>query len=130
MRKFLLLCLPLLVALVADWGFTIQGQPRVWWEGNYAFHSELNPIGKWVLSYGPDFTCLAVAIYAWLCCVFILATPPRIAAMICTGLTVGHTIGWHSWCESFNAARIAILATCILSLCTSEFLISEIKETK
>lgn len=121
-NKYCLLCCPFFFAMMVDMAFTLDGQSARWWNGDWTEIRELNPIGRWVLGYGPEFTVWAFAMYGLLISGIIMLMPRYIAAVMSFTAASSHIMACHSWCETFNAFRIAMAAMGILAICVVQYL--------
>lgn len=131
MKKFLLLCIPILACVAADVSFTLHGQPSEWWAGNYAAHRELNPVGQIALSYGPFITVLSFCVYAVALCSAAMWMIPQHAGILAITVTFGHILGVHSWCHSTTmfGARLATFAAAMVGICVTEYLCDKNQKT-
>lgn len=131
MKKFLLLCCPILVCIAADVGFTLHGQPNTWWEGNWTTYRELNPVGQIALSFGPFLTGVSFCLYAVALCSAVMWLPNQYAAIITIAATFGHILGVHSWCNSCTmfGARLATFAAAMVGICVTEYLCDKNQKT-
>lgn len=122
MRKYCLLAVPFILALLVDAVFTLNGQPDSWWKGDYANMNELNPIGRVALSGGPVYAVFAFVFYSWVISSIIYTTPRYFSAVISLTATNAHIIAAHSWCETFNHFRVAMAASGVLAICVVQYL--------
>lgn len=127
MRKFLLLCLPMILAICLDFAVTIDGQPMYWWSGYYEAPNEANPVGYWVLQHGPVFAAWAALFYLVVWTAFVLILESKYAALVALVVGFGHLMGAYTWLlwayeVPYIYARGTILATGILSYCVLEYI--------
>lgn len=122
-----LLCVPFLLALIADVGSTLWGQPTAWWCGYYTFTNEANPVGVLILNQGPTIAIVVFSLYGLICCLPMILARPSIAVVVCIISTMGHTLGAWSWHPSILTAKVALFGGGLLAICVVEFMISESK---
>lgn len=94
--RFLLVA-PAACLCTADIGFTLMGQPTIYWAGNYNSANELNPIANFALHQGPAlFVGLGVA---WLVAFSLVTFAWRHPASIWNAklIAVAHTVGGACW---------------------------------
>lgn len=88
---------PAVSLCTADIGFTLMGQPTIYWAGNYESANELNPIANFALQQGPAlFVVLGVA---WLITFSLFTFAWRHPASIWNAklIAVAHAVGGASW---------------------------------
>ncbi len=101
------MCLPPLLAYWADVTLTLLGQPGAYWQGQFSFAMESNPLGRWLLVRGPWLFVGAASCWAVVFVAILVVWKHRLAVVMAFVLTVGHALGAASWLFYYGAVGIA-----------------------
>jgi hypothetical protein len=97
MRKKLWLCLPFAVLAVIDFGLTLSGQSRAYWEGDHSAVNEIFPLLAWGLRHGPALFLLICLLWILVFSALIAALPDIVSQILSLALVIGHTWGAMTW---------------------------------
>src|SRR6185436_554431 len=96
-KRKLWLCLVPVGASLMDHIFTMAGQSREYWTGNYAAIRETAPHARWLLEQHPLVFVTACILYTLVYCAVIVLCPVRLSRILALALVIGHCWGIGSW---------------------------------
>jgi hypothetical protein len=118
------LCIPPLLAAVADLVATLLGQPAAYWTGSLLYAREGAPHGLWLFQQHRLAFPIAFGLWMLLFSAAILYGPRRLARAITLAVVMGHGWGAIDWIYASAGYWLCILATIVLAIIT-EFVLEK-----
>ena len=114
-RMRLWLCLPAVLAGLADLCLTLLGQPATYWDGNLWAAREDSPHGLRLFHQHHLAFPLAFAGWIAIYCTAILRLPRRLARIAALAVTIGHVTAGYTWIRHYAGYWGTILTAIVFA---------------
>ena len=138
-KNRLWLCFPPLVLCLLDLAATLWGQSASYWDGDYLYITEGNPIAYFLLAIHPSLYIIGTAAWIAAFSVLMLRLPRGLALTLCFFISFAHlwgTLGWIMQCSvlstcslSLYSHRTGYLISVVLTLAASTLLVAAVEKT-
>lgn len=116
-RAFWLLVPPIALCLL-DFGLTLAGQSRAYWNGNFTDINELSPSFAYYLTVHPLAFVAAGLLWIAIFSGLIMLLPEVLALIVAIAILFGHTVGALTWLmfrfHSYQACNLLFLVSATL----------------
>ena len=100
--------IPVMILMVLDFCFTLEGQPAIYWQGDYQCCIEICPFAKFFLKMGPWHFIIAYAFWFAMVCVVVRGCQNRFGIFVVMLIYSGHLWGSTHWLPAFTSALLGV----------------------